>query len=27
MEMIVLPTLSHFFQTLIDSRGICLEGM
>ncbi|BBP92822.1 cystine transporter permease [Bacillus safensis] len=27
MEMIVLPTLSHFFQTLIDSRGIFLEGM
>ncbi|MDM5321719.1 amino acid ABC transporter permease [Bacillus altitudinis] len=27
MEMIVLPTLSHFFQTLIDSRGVFLEGM
>ena len=27
MEMIILPTLSHFFQTLIDSRGIFLEGM
>lgn len=27
MEMIVLPTLSHFFQTLIDSKGIFLEGM